>query len=180
MPGGRGWETELRGLFFAGTSDQCFPASVLCVSRFLSKKREKNKSRFFAHHPRIDKRSGLRFPSPATKTCRRGPRFAPDAQEIRWHKISELAAAAPRWQVGELAQDPIYDNSSFAFCGTAKAVPFQNRYTRGVRAHGCIENYWGQSANCTGRIRYDLATGLFGFPFQFRDRAAGGLYRHGG
>jgi hypothetical protein len=57
---------------------------------------------------------GAPFPTPATKTCRRGPRFAPDEQEIRWHKISELAAAAPRWQVGELPRDAIYENSSFA------------------------------------------------------------------
>jgi hypothetical protein len=42
------------------------------------------------------------------------PNCVHDEQEIGWHKISELAAAAPRWQVGKLARDPIYDNSSFA------------------------------------------------------------------
>jgi len=36
------------------------------------------------------------IPTPATKTCRRGPRFAPYEQEIRSNKFSKLAAAPPR------------------------------------------------------------------------------------
>jgi hypothetical protein len=55
-------------------------------------------------------------------------RVAPDDHESRWYKISELAAAAPRWQAGELAQGPIYDNFSFASVSKEQAVIVEDCY----------------------------------------------------